>query len=260
MNDNNSNNSNSGIFLTNSKKWSKFMNNTVTKSITESFGHYYMKLTMEMERKHPHKTQINRNNIIRTKQKDNEKNMYKFITYIADSSILVYDNKFIPNLIPFKDIDFVKHPLHNKYVNIIINYNDDDIVDKILEMISSVKEGVVSIIKTLKSAESGVDDGCGWGGQSCLGPKLAIRCFQLLSEEVSTLADRSTQSVKLWSYKPVGNINTVSLGKGKGFMSQQYKRISDDTPSTNNAPSIPKKKKSSKRFPGSSHSLVIKNN
>ena len=74
------------------------MNNTVTKSITESFGHYYMKLTMEMERRHPHKTQINRNNIIRTKQKDNEKNMYKFITYIADSSILVYDNKFIPNL------------------------------------------------------------------------------------------------------------------------------------------------------------------
>ena len=148
---------------------------------------------------------------------EKQQSLEEFIEHIAESSILVYDNEFSHTLIPFKDIDFSKggHPLKSKYVNIIIHYRDNDTIDTLLDIVTSLKKGLLSMSSLAKSSASSDNEGCGLSGTKCLTPRLTIKCFQLLTEEL----------IKSM-YKPDGSITTVSLGNDKGFMTQRYEKIS----------------------------------
>ena len=169
-----------------------------------------------------------------------KKELPPFIKHIGDSSILVYDDNFSHKLVAFKDIDFSKdgHPLKSKYVNIIIHYSDNDKIDTFLEVLSSLKSGVLKIIKSLKGTRSSKHEGCGISGSKCLTPRLAIKCFQLLNEELLN-----------YMYKPDGGITTISLDKSKGIMTQRYEKISESHSSSthivNPPPTIAEERQSS---------------
>ena len=198
---------------TQSEKWRDFMKNKITGEITKSFGKYFKKKHDILNKKQTHK-KMEINTVILKELKSQEQELVNFITYIAESSILVFDNEFNHKLIQFKDIDFKAHPLHNKYVNIIIHYRDDDNIDTFLDVLSSLKEGALTILKFLKVRASDTHDGCGITGTKCLTPRLAIKCFQLLNEELLK-----------HNYKPDGSITTVALEDNKGFMTQRYERM-----------------------------------
>jgi hypothetical protein len=85
---------------------------------------------------------------------------------------------------------------------------------------------VLKIIKSLKGTFISKHEGCGISGSKCLTPRLAIKCFQLLNEEL-------LKSM----YKPDGSITTISLDKGKGIMTQRYEKISESHSSSTRNPS-----------------------
>ena len=129
------------------------------------------------------------------------KELENFITYIAESSILVLDNEFNHKLIQFKDIDFNEHQLHNKYVNIIIHYRDDDTIDKFLSVLSSiesVKGAFTKLMSGAKAMDTDTHEGCGITGTKCLTTRLSRKCFQLLNKELL-----------INTYKPTGRITNV---------------------------------------------------
>ena len=221
------------------ENWTDFMNK-ITKEITSSFGKYLEKrrdiLTERKKEDKGKSISSNRlmeiNTVILKELKSHEPQLLNFINYIAESSILVLDNEFNHKLIQFKDIDFNEHRLRNKYTNIIIHYRDDDIVDTFLDVLSSIKEGALTVLKFLKGKVSDSQEGCGISGTKCLTPRLAIKCFQLLNDELLK-----------HNYKPDGSITNVSLGDNKGIMTQRYERmIPLDTLKT-----FPKKKQSAKK-------------
>ena len=218
----------------------KDMMKKIRNSTIDSFQKYYDKIYL----REPVSSQSKKNAArINKAAADSEISQFKelenFITYIAESSILVFDNEFNYKLIQFKDIDFKTHPLHNKYVNIIIHYRDDDTVDTFLDVLGSVNsiKGVLTkLIFGSKALETDTHEGCGITGTKCLTPRLTIKCFQLLNQELLN-----------HKYKPDGSITNVSLGNNKGFMTQRYERIAD-------LYSVPLKKVSTKK-----NSLTKKN-
>jgi hypothetical protein len=172
---------------------------------------------------------------------DKKSDLDKFVKYIAESSILIYDDGFNHTLVPFKDIDFrYYHPLKSKYVFIVIHYNDDDGFDTLFNLFGSLKT-VIGAVTVGKSASDSSHKGCGLSGTNCLTPRLAIKCFQLLNTELSTIMS---------PYKPVGNITTVSLDGNKGIMTQQYEKISESSILRKKSSKLKKKNSLNQRFPG----------
>ena len=234
----------------------------IRNSTIDSFQKYYDKIYL----REPDYSQSKKNAArINKAAADSEISQFKelenFITYIAESSILVFDNEFNYKLIQFKDIDFKTHPLHNKYVNIIIHYRDDDTVDTFLDVLGSVNsiKGVLTkLMFGSKALETDTHEGCGITGTKCLTPRLTIKCFQLLNQELLN-----------HKYKPDGSITTVSLGNNKGFMTQRYERIADLRPlkksstikkkPTKQNSSTKNNQRTNKRFPGTGKKITNDN-